>query len=98
MLYSVDPGITTAYYSRLVQQMPLDLSVTMKGDHVSRLLDIVEIQCQEDSEQYAGQLKELFATVEGKERALPVLENCVERILNHVRDSMFCAFFKLFDF
>lgn len=86
MLYSVDPGITTAYYSRLVQQMPLDLSVTMKGDHVSRLLDIVEIQCQEDSEQYAGQLKELFATVEGKERALPVLESCVERILSHVRD------------
>jgi len=78
--------------------MPLGPSVTMKGEHVSRLLDITEIQCQEDSEQYARQLKELFATVEGKERALPVLENCVERILNRVRDSKFCFFFNSLTF
>lgn len=68
--------------------MPLGLPVTVKGEHVSRLLDIIEIQCQEDVEQYARHLKELFATVEGKERALPVLDICVEQILNRARDSM----------
>ncbi|KAL4080340.1 armadillo-type protein [Scleroderma yunnanense] len=85
ILYSVDPGIITAYYAQLVQQIQPGFSVALKGEHILHLFDIVEVQCQGDPEQYAKHLKDLLMTVEGKERALSVLENCVERVLNYVR-------------
>ncbi|KAI6000552.1 armadillo-type protein [Pisolithus albus] len=91
VLYSVNPSIVATYYSQLTRSIRTDLSVVAKGDCVLRLLDAVEIQCQEDSEQYARLLRELFAIVEGDVQGrigtLPVLEGCVDRVLNRVRNA-----------
>ncbi|KAI6032934.1 armadillo-type protein [Pisolithus orientalis] len=91
VLYSVNPSIVATYYSQLTQSVRPELSVAAKGDCVLRLLDVMEVQCQEDSEQYAKLFKELFAIVEGdvqgRIETLPVLEGCVDRVLNRVRDA-----------
>lgn len=91
MLASVDTAIIASYYSQLLQSLPQGLSVVARGEYVSCLLDVVEIQCLEDVEQYARLTKNLFATVEAESQdqteGLPVLEICVERVLNHIRDS-----------
>lgn len=91
VLYSVNPSIVVTYYSQLTQSVRPGLSVVAKGDCVLRLFDAMEIQCQEDSEQYATLLKELFAIVEGDAQGrietLPVLEGCVDRVLNRVRNA-----------
>lgn len=91
VLYSVNPSIVATYYSQLTQGVRTELSVVAKGDCVLRLLDAMEIQYQEDSEQYARLLRELFAIVEGdvqgRIETLPVLEGCVDRVLNRVRNA-----------
>ncbi|KAG1716652.1 hypothetical protein ID866_530 [Astraeus odoratus] len=90
VLFSVDPGIIATYYSRLVENLPSRLPVTEKAEYVSGFLDVIEIQCQENSEQYAMCLKKLFLTVEGEQlgkmEASPVLESCVQRILTHAQN------------
>ncbi|KAI6125691.1 armadillo-type protein [Pisolithus croceorrhizus] len=91
VLYSVNPSIVVTYYSQLTQSVRPELPVVAKGGCVLRLFDAMEIQCQEDSEQYATLLKELFAIVEGDAQGrietLPVLEGCVDRVLNRVRNA-----------
>lgn len=93
VLHSVDPVIVGTYYSQSVQAMPLALPINAKNEYVSRLLEIVEMQYADDVEQYAKQVKDLFAVVEGEDQGrtegLPVLESSVERILNQVKQSKY---------
>ncbi|KAI6046058.1 armadillo-type protein [Pisolithus marmoratus] len=77
VLYSVNPSTVATYYSQLTQSIRPELPRGSK----KRL----------HSEQYAKLLKELFAIVEGDVQGrienLPVLEGCVDRVLNRVRGA-----------
>lgn len=59
---------------------------------MSRLLDVCNLQCGNDGEQYASYLKNLFTIVEGpiqgRTEDIPVLESGVEMILTHIRECM----------
>lgn len=59
---------------------------------MSRLLDICELQCGNDGEQYASNLKDLFTVAEGdiqgRTEEIPVLDAGVEMILTHIRECM----------
>jgi AP-4 complex subunit epsilon-1 len=69
--------------------MPSSLSFQDKNEYAIRSLEVAEIQCGEDGEFYARQLKYLFAAVEhdvAPERQ-PVLESVVEKVLLYIKDG-----------
>ena len=95
-MHGVDPSLVEAYYTQYLHNFPIGSSLSDKGSHVSRLLDVCELQSGNDGEQYASYLKDLFTVVEGeiqgRTEEIPVLESGVEAILTHIRACMYDQF------
>ncbi|KAG1890377.1 armadillo-type protein [Suillus subluteus] len=74
----------------LLHNFPTGLTLSDKGEYVSRLLDVGELQHGNDGEQYASYLKDLFAVAEGDTQGrtedMSVLEVGVEMILTYIRE------------
>jgi AP-4 complex subunit epsilon-1 len=90
VLQAVDPSLVEAYSTQLLHNLPTGLTLSDKGEYVSRLLDIGELQHGNDGEQYASYLKDLFAIAEGDTQGrtedMSVLEVGVEMILTYIRE------------
>ncbi|OJA17845.1 hypothetical protein AZE42_03319 [Rhizopogon vesiculosus] len=90
VLQAVDYSLAEAYYAQLLQNRPIGSSLSDKTDYLSRLLDVCEVQCGNDGEQYASHLKNLFTVAEGeiqgRSEEMPVFEAAVEMILTHIRE------------
>ena len=86
-----------SYFFQSLQGIPAALAVKDKNEYVIRLLEVVDIQCGEDGEFYARQLKDIFVAIDqvaAPERQ-PVLENVVEKVLLYIKNGEFhtCATF-----
>jgi AP-4 complex subunit epsilon-1 len=91
ILFQVDTGIVGSYFVQSVQDIPSALPVKEKTEYAVRLLEIVEIQCGQDGEAYARQLKNLLAAVEhdaAPEHQL-VLEGIIEKVLLYIKNGGF---------
>ncbi|KAG2148535.1 armadillo-type protein [Suillus cothurnatus] len=90
VLQAVDPSLVEAYSTQLLHNLPTGLTLSDKGEYVSCLLDIGELQHGNDGEQYASYLKDLFAIAEGDTQGrtedMSVLEVGVEMILTYIRE------------
>ncbi|KAG1737606.1 hypothetical protein EDB19DRAFT_1716833 [Suillus lakei] len=90
VLQAVDPSLVEAYSTQLLYNFPPGLTLSDKGEYISRLLDVGELQYGNDGEQYASYLKDLFAVAEGDTQGrmedMSVLEIGVEMILTHIRE------------
>ncbi|KAG1751650.1 armadillo-type protein [Suillus paluster] len=90
VLQAVDPSLVEAYSTQLLHNLPIGLTLSAKSEYVSRLLDVGELQYENDGEQYAIYLKDLFAVAEGDTQGrtedMSVLEVGVEMILTHIRE------------
>ncbi|KAJ7128916.1 armadillo-type protein [Mycena crocata] len=89
ILNRIDLNIVNAYYSQSLQTLPDDLNLNGISEYITRLLEVIEIQADEDGELYAGQLRELFAGLETRSPryAQLVVENAVEMVLLHLRHA-----------
>ncbi|KAG1878094.1 armadillo-type protein [Suillus subalutaceus] len=90
VLQAVDSSLVEAYSTQLLHNFPTGLTLSDKGEYVSRLLDVGELQHGNDGEQYASYLKDLFAVAEGDTQGrtedMSVLEVGVEMILTYIRE------------
>ncbi|KAG2146464.1 armadillo-type protein [Suillus bovinus] len=90
VLQTVDASLVKAYSTQLLHNFPAGLTLSDKGEYVSRLLDVGVLQYGDDGEQYARYLKELFAVAEGDTQGrtedMSVIEVGVEMILTHIRE------------
>ncbi|KAL1747071.1 armadillo-type protein [Schizophyllum fasciatum] len=95
ILNKIDPGIVSTYYVQSVQSLPPDLPLPAKEAYVSRLLEVIETQCNEEGEAYAHMVLELLrklSTLSPSSAGSPptsakslVLENVVTAVLQHIR-------------
>lgn len=78
-----------SYFAQSLQSIPSTLSVNDKNEYTVRLLEIVEIQCGEDGEFYAQQLKDLCAAVErdSAPEHQPMLESVIENVLPYIKNG-----------
>ncbi|KIK40443.1 hypothetical protein CY34DRAFT_268454 [Suillus luteus UH-Slu-Lm8-n1] len=90
VLQAVDSSLVETYSTQLLHNFPAGLTLSDKGEYVSRLLDVGELQHRNDGEQYASYLKDLFAVAEGDTQGrtedMSVLEVGVEMILTHIQE------------
>ncbi|KAG2345684.1 ARM repeat-containing protein [Suillus weaverae] len=90
VLQAVDSSLVEAYSTHLLHNFPAGLTLSDKGEYVSRLLDVGGLQYGNDGEQYASYLKDLFAVAEGATQGrtedMSVLEIGVEMILTRIRE------------
>lgn len=88
MLHQVDPGIVSAYLTQSCAKS-FALPIKEKNEHAIRLLEAAEVQCGEDGEFYARQLKELFIVIdqEASPERQPILDNVVEKVLLYVKEG-----------
>jgi AP-4 complex subunit epsilon-1 len=91
-LNRVEPGIVSTYYTRAIQNIPPALTVKGKDEYVARLLEVIDVVCGEDGENYARQLKSLLEVAEdGK----TVLESLTESVLSRIKQGWSCPLSKL---
>jgi AP-4 complex subunit epsilon-1 len=78
-----------SYFAQSSQSIPSDLSVKDKNEYAIRLLEVLEIQCGEDGELYARQLRDLLGAIdqEPTPERQPVLENIVEIVLLYIKNG-----------
>jgi AP-4 complex subunit epsilon-1 len=92
VLQAVDSSLVETYSTQLLHNFPAGLTLSDKGEYVSRLLDVGELQYRNDGEQYASYLKDLFAVAEGDTQGrtedMSILEVGVEMILTHIQECM----------
>ncbi|KAG1881413.1 armadillo-type protein [Suillus tomentosus] len=90
VLHAVDSSLVKAYNTQLLHNLPAGLTLSDKGEYVSRLLDVGVLQYGNDGEQYARYLKDLFGVAEGDTQGrtedMSVLEVGLEMILTHIRE------------
>ncbi|KAG1760911.1 armadillo-type protein [Suillus occidentalis] len=90
VLQAVDSSLVETYSTQLLHNFPAGLTLSDKGEYVSRLLDVGELQYRNDGEQYASYLKDLFSVAEGDTQGrtedMSVLEVGVEMILTHIQE------------
>lgn len=90
VLQAVDSSLVETYSTQLLHNFPAGLTLSDKGEYVSRLLDVGELQYRNDGEQYASYLKDLFAVAEGDTQGrtedMSILEVGVEMILTHIQE------------
>ncbi|KAG2368350.1 armadillo-type protein [Suillus spraguei] len=90
VLQAVDSSLVKAYNVQLLDNFPIGLTLSDKGEYVSRLLDVGELQYGNDGEQYASYLKDLFTVAEGDTQGctedMSVLEVGVDMILTHIQE------------
>ncbi|TFK44520.1 armadillo-type protein [Crucibulum laeve] len=87
VLNSVDSAILDTHYSQAVENIPPSLPLRDQNEYAGRLLEIIEIQSEQDGEQYARQVKHMLERLESAISMVnpPILETAVERILDHLR-------------
>jgi hypothetical protein len=83
-----------SYYSQSLQNFPRISLSKDKNELAARLLEVLEIQCSEDGELYARQLKALLGVIDNPPSggSYPVLETVVEVILHYIQAGEYLHF------
>ncbi|KDQ57667.1 hypothetical protein JAAARDRAFT_207161 [Jaapia argillacea MUCL 33604] len=90
LLNSVDSNIVESYLSQVVQTTSGITPLAQKNEFAARVLEVIEVACQDDGERYARRLREFLCATEDETSAgsgAHVLEKVVEIVLLRVRTA-----------